>query len=124
MKAGSLKDRIDSFRNALRGLHILIKSQANARIHVAILILVVIAGLILRITINNWIAIAFAAGLVLSGECFNTAIEYLSDIVSPQYNETIKKLKDISAAGVLISAIISVLIGIAIFLPRLVNLFA
>jgi diacylglycerol kinase (ATP) len=119
----SFRKRLKSFRAAFNGMIFLLKSEHNARIHVFILILVILAGLILRIKSGDWIAIGFAAGMVLVSECFNTAIEYLSDVISSEYNERIRRAKDVAAAGVLISAIISVLVGIAVFLPVIVKLF-
>jgi diacylglycerol kinase len=114
--------RLKSFRNAFSGLVVLLKYTHNSRIHLFILILVLIAGLILRIALSDWITIFFAAGLVFISECFNTAVEYLSDIISPGYDEKIKRAKDVAAAGVLISAIMSILIGIAVFLPKILKL--
>ncbi len=117
-----LKDRIASFRYAFRGLSLLIISEPNAQIHVVALIIILVAGLLLKISTTGWIAILFAAGMVVAGECFNTAIEYLSDLVSPEYNEKIKKIKDISAAGVLISVIVSIIIGLIVFIPAIVKI--
>jgi len=121
-KKFQFKDRLKSFRNAFTGLFFLFRSEHNARIHLAVLIVVILAGIFLRINTRDWISIAFAAGLVLSGECFNTAVEYLSDIISPGYNEKIRRAKDVAAAGVLISAVMSILIGIAVFLPKILKL--
>ncbi len=122
IKKININDRLKSFRNAFSGIAILLKYEPNARIHLFILIIVIGAGLILRITPSDWIAIIFASGLVFISECFNTAIEYLSDVTSPEYNEKIKGAKDVAAAGVLISAIISVIIGIFVFLPQICRL--
>jgi len=116
-------DRLKSFRHAFNGFILLFRSQHNARIHLFILVIVVLAGLILRIKSSDWIAIGFAAGLVFASECFNTAIEYLADAVTSDYNDKIKRAKDVAATGVLISAIVSVMIGIAVFLPAVRHLF-
>ena len=115
----TLKARVNSFRNAFSGLVAILITEPNARIHFAILIPVIIAGLFLKISPSDWIAITLASGLVLSSECFNTAIEYLSDTIHPGYDLKIKKVKDISAAGVLISAIISVITGLIVFIPEI-----
>ncbi len=118
-----IKKRLRSFKDAFSGIVILIRFEHNARIHLAILVLVVIAGFIMGISATGWLAIAFAAGLVFVSESFNTAIEYLSDVVSPEQNENIKRAKDVAAAGVLISAIVSVIIGAIVFLPGIYALF-
>lgn len=119
IKKININDRLKSFRNAFSGIASLLKYEHNARIHLFILIIVIVAGLIFRVTPSDWMAIIFASGLVFISECFNTAIEYLSDVTSPEYNEKIKSAKDVAAAGVLISAIISVIIGIFVFLPQI-----
>jgi diacylglycerol kinase len=117
-----LKDRLKSFTHAFSGIVVLFKQEHNARIHLVILILVIIAGMLLKIPLSGWSGVVFAAGLVFIFECFNTAIENLSDVVSPENNEKIKIAKDVAAAGVLISAIISVIIGIIVFLPTIMEL--
>jgi diacylglycerol kinase (ATP) len=133
MEEGSKKDsevkfsvisRLKSFKSAFAGIGALLKSEHNARIHLLILILVIVAAIVLRISSLEWIVILFASGLVFVSECFNTAVEYLSDVVSPDYNEKIKRVKDIAAAGVLISAVISIIIGIIVFLPKIYRLLA
>jgi diacylglycerol kinase len=118
----SLTERSESFRNALRGTWTLLKYEHNARIHLFILVVVIIAGILLDISGSDWMAILFVSGLVFASECFNTAIEYLSDQITGEQNENIRKAKDVAAAGVLISAIISVLTGAIIFLPEIFRL--
>jgi diacylglycerol kinase len=119
----SLPDRVQSIRNALRGLLTLLRYEHNSRIHLFILVIVIIMGIFLRISETDWIAILFASGLVFVSECFNTALEYISDLVTLEKNENIKRAKDVSAAGVLISAFISVIIGLIVFLPEICRLF-
>lgn len=118
-----LKKRISSFRNAFSGIALLFKYEYNARIHLAVLILVLVFGFLLKISAAEWLVIVFAAGLVFASECFNTALEYLADEVSPRYSKKIKKAKDVAAAGVLVAAAVSVIAGILIFLPRIIRLF-
>ena len=119
----SLHARVRSFKNALRGLATLLRDEHNARIHLFILVIVIISGIFLRISETDWIVILFAAGLVFISECFNTAVENISDLVTLEQNENIKRAKDVSAAGVLISAIISVIVGLIVFLPEIFRLF-
>ena len=117
-----LKRRIRSFRNAFSGIVLLLKFEYNARIHLAVFILVLIVGLLLKISAAEWLAVVFAAGLVFASECFNTALEYLADEISPAYSKKIRKAKDVAAAGVLISAAVSIIVGIIVFLPRIIRL--
>lgn len=112
-----------SFRNAFSGIKVLVRSENNARIHIIILIVVIIAGILLKISPAHWIAIILVSGLVIVSECFNTAVEYLADSITPEYNSIIGKAKDLAAAGVLISAIVSVITGLIIFIPAIFRFF-
>jgi diacylglycerol kinase len=118
----SLTERLKSFMYAFRGIAELLKHEHNARIHLFILILVLAAGLLLRIPGNDWMAILFVTALVFVSECFNTAVEYLSDQITDEENENIRRAKDVAAAGVLISAAIAAITGIVIFLPEIFRL--
>ena len=118
----SIIARLKSFKNAFSGVRALLKSEHNARIHLIILILVIVTGIMLSISSIEWIVILVVTGLVFVSECFNTAVEYLSNVVSPGYDDKIKMVKDIAAAGVLIAAVISVIIGIVVFLPKIYRL--
>jgi diacylglycerol kinase len=117
----SIAERLESFTDAFRGTVTLFRYEHNARIHLVILVVVVIAGFLLDISGRDWLAILFVTGLVFASECFNTAVEYLSDQIMDEQNENIRKAKDVAAAGVLISAIISVLTGAIIFLPEILR---
>jgi diacylglycerol kinase len=119
----SLRKRLKSFAYAFNGLKILIKEEHNVRIHLAITVLTIIAGLVLRISSAEWLAVLLCIGLVFALEIINSALENLCDFVCTEKQNTIKKVKDLSAAAVLISAIISAIIGTIIFLPKiLINL--
>ena len=118
----SIKKRLTSFRYAINGLKILIKNEHNSRIHLVAMIVAIILGIILKISNLEWIAIVMVIGFVFSIEIINSAIENLADFVSPNYNEIIKKVKDLSAASVLISALVSLIVGIIIFIPKIIEL--
>ena len=115
----SLRKRGDSLSHALRGLIYLVKNEHNARIHVAILVIAIVIGVLLKITPAEWIAIAIVSGMVLISELVNSAIENLADIIEPEWNSRIKLIKDYSAAAVLVSSVISAITGGVIFLPRI-----
>ncbi len=89
-----------------------------------IAILVVIAGILFRITLTEWVAVIFAIGLVLAAEAFNSSIERISDVVQPEKDERIRDVKDISAGAVLLCAITTAVIGVMVFLPRILGLFS
>ena len=84
------------------------------------MLLVIILGIILKIDITQWCICIILFGLVISLELVNTAIETVVDIIMPEINEKAKKAKDISAAAVLISAICSAIIGLIIFIPKII----
>lgn len=113
------RKRLKSFGFAFNGLKILILEEHNSRIHLIASIFTVIAGFLLKITVYEWIVILFAIGLVITLEIVNSSIERIADYISPEKNEIIKKIKDLSAAAVLVGSITALVIGIVIFLPKL-----
>lgn len=119
----SLKKRSKSALYALNGLRILFLEEHNSRIHIAIVIVVVTGGFLLKISNTEWLVICILIALVFSLEIINSAIENICDYISPQWNEVIKKVKDLAAAAVFVSSVISVICGAIIFLPKLYNLF-
>ncbi len=119
----SFADRIKSFRYAFNGLKILWKEEHNARIHVVFVLLVILTGLILNVNSSDWISLVFAMGLVITVEIINSSIENLADFASPQIHPLIKKIKDLSAAAVLISAITALIIGLIVFVPKIWEVF-
>jgi diacylglycerol kinase len=88
-----------------------------------ILGLVLLAGIYFSITLLEWIFIIFAAGMVFAAEAFNTAIEIDMNLTSPEYHPHARDTKDVAAGAVLITAIIAAVIGIIIFLPRVIVTF-
>lgn len=112
----SIRKRINSFRFAISGLKILIQEEHNARIHLVAALVVIAAGFLFNISTAEWLAIVFAIALVFITELINTAIENIADFVSPGKQEQIRKIKDLSAAAVLVSALIAAVVGILVFL--------
>ena len=117
----SIIKRLKSFIFALNGLKILILEEHNARIHLVAAILVIIAGILLKISNVEWLAIIFSIGLVFALETINSAIENLADFISPDKNDQIKKVKDLSAGAVLIGAIAALVNGLIIFIPKFIS---
>jgi diacylglycerol kinase (ATP) len=110
---------INSFSYAFSGLKELLSTQCNARIHLLCTILVVLLAVILKISSIEWCLLLLAIALVWTTEALNTSLEFLCNIVSPDFHPTVKKCKDIAAAAVLITAFISLIVGLLIFIPRL-----
>ncbi|MCE6992392.1 diacylglycerol kinase family protein [Dyadobacter sp. CY323] len=109
---------IRSFRYAGVGIYSLFRYENNARIHLIACIVVIIAGVFFQISSIEWMVIVILIGLVWAAEAFNTSIEKLADLVSPDYHPVIKVVKDTAAAGVLILAISAVIVGGVIFIPK------
>lgn len=118
----SIKKRIHSFGFALKGMVTLFKTQPNARIHLIAICGVTVAGYLLKVSTSEWCFIVIAFAMVLAAEAFNTAIEFVVDLTSPDYHPLAGKAKDVAAAAVLITAIGAATIGIIIFLPKLLIL--
>ncbi len=116
-----LKKRINSFQYAGRGIRTVFGTETNMKIHICIAIVVLIAGFTFKISATEWIACLLCIGLVVGMEMVNTAIENIVDMVSPNYHPLAGKAKDIAAGAVLICAIISVVIGLLVFGPKILN---
>ncbi len=114
----SISNRIKSFGFAIKGIGTLLKTQMNARIHLFAVVLVTMAGFLTRVSATEWCFLVFAFSSVIAAEAFNTAIEFVVDLVSPHYHPLAGKAKDVAAAAVLITAIGAAIIGSIIFLPK------
>ena len=119
-----MKKRIQSFGYAFRGIYEVFSTEANMKIHIAITILVIFCGFMFSISLTEWIFCLLCIGLVVGAEMMNTAIENVVDLASPEQHPLAGKAKDIAAGAVLICAMISVLIGLLIFVPKGWNLIA
>lgn len=115
----SIRSRIRSFRFAIAGLRSVWAEEHNARVHLAAAILVVAAGFWFDVSSTEWMSLVFAIGFVITTEIVNTALEKLADVVEPNIDPRIKLVKDLSAAAVLMSVITAVVIGLIVFLPKL-----
>lgn len=110
-----------SFKYAFNGIADFFLSEHNALIHFVVAVVAVGCGIWLSISRMEWVVIICLIGIVFIAELFNSAIERLGDSITSDSNEMIKKAKDLSAAAVLLAALISVLIGLIIFIPRFID---
>lgn len=115
----SVRKRLSSFKYAFNGLKILIKEEHNARIHILATLFVITLSVVFQINKYEWLVILLCIGFVVSTEIINSAIENICDFISPEKHQQIKKIKDLSAAAVLTSAIVSLIIACLIFIPKL-----
>lgn len=117
-----LQERFNSFKYAFKGIFDLFRSQPNAKIHLLAAVVVIAAGFYFSLSKTEWAIVLLTIFLVLAAEAFNTAIEYLTDLVSPEYHVLAGKTKDAAAAGVLFVAMGAVMVAVVIFLPKIANL--
>jgi len=110
--------RVKSFLQALSGLKTMLRTQHNAWIHLAATFLVIGAGVGLRLTPFEWVAIILAIVLVWTAEALNTALEFLCDVVSPEFHPLVGMAKDVAAGAVLVSALGAAAIGTIVFLQH------
>jgi len=111
------------FKNALDGIFQTMQTERNFRIQTFIAVIVIIAGLYFQISLVEWLVLIVTVFIVLALELMNTAVEKAVDLVTNQYHPLAKLAKDAAAASVLLFSIGAAIIGVIIFLPRIVNLF-
>jgi diacylglycerol kinase len=116
-----LQKRLASFRYAFNGIRVLFASQPNARIHLVAAALAVMMGMYTGIGYLEWLVLIGWITLVICLEAVNTALEFLTDLVSPQHHPLAGKVKDVAAAAVLLAAIGAVIAGGLIFIPKLLH---
>jgi diacylglycerol kinase (ATP) len=104
---------------ALRGMFLLLRTEASIKIQFFIALLVTAAGFYFEISNTEWILQLFAIGLVMGIEGINTAIEKISDYIQPENDPKIGFIKDISAGAVMIVSIVASIIGLIIYVPKL-----
>ena len=115
------KRLVNSFKYASEGIKQSYKGEQNLKIHTFTAVLVIVFGFFLKISYVEWLVCLVLIGLVLMAEFFNTAIEYVVDLASPKIHPLAKAAKDTASTGVLMMAIISAIIGLVIFVPKLLE---
>jgi len=111
--------RLQAISVALEGIKYVLITQPNAWIHGAFTLVVFFAAGMLKLPRLEWVILLLTVGMVWVSEIFNTAIEIAVDVVSPEFDPKAKIIKDISAGAVLISVLVSILVGLLIFGPHL-----
>lgn len=117
-----LKERKMSFYAAFDGLAYALKTQKNAWIHAAITIFVLVLSFLFKLSLQEWIPILIVISLVWIAELLNTALEAMVDIICPETHPLAKIAKDVGAAFVLIAAILAIIIGSIIFIPKILEI--
>ncbi|MFD1466182.1 diacylglycerol kinase family protein [Lapidilactobacillus mulanensis] len=115
---------LQSCSHALEGLKWTFQDEANFKRHLSIAVLVLLFGLLFQVSKLDWLWLIVVIFLVLIAELWNTAVEYIVDLlVQKHYDPLAKKIKDVSAAIVLVAALLAVVVGLIVFVPHLGNLF-
>ena len=115
------KKLINSFKYAFAGIVTSFKTEQNMKIHILVMILVIIAGIVLKVSSLDWIILVIMFSLVIWAELFNTVLEIVVDMITMEKNEKAKIAKDIAAGAVLVLAIGSIIVGLIIFIPKILD---
>ena len=119
--AGFMRSRLASFGYAFQGLAYVLQSQHNAWIHLTATATAVIGGLVVSLSVNEWLWVVSAIALVWFAEAINTSFEVLFDVAAPERSVRIKIAKDVAAGAVLICSIYAVVVATLVFWPYLVG---
>ena len=112
--------RLRSFRYAFAGIVLLFREEHNAQIHATITVLVVVAGVVLRVSPVEWAVLVICIGVVLAAEAFNSSIERIADYLTTERDDRIRDIKDLAAGAVLLCAIAAAIVGLIVFVPHIV----
>jgi len=111
-----------SFKYAFEGIKLTFKNEPNFRIQLILALLSTFLGIILKISQTEWLILITVIFLVLLLELINSSLEALVNLVSPEINEKAKIAKDTAAGAVLVASVLSLIIGIVLFLPKIITL--
>ena len=117
------KKQLRSFGYAWKGVRCCVGKEQNLSFHLIVTVLTIIAGFLLDITRTDWMIVILCIGVVIAAELFNTAIEKLVDLVSPERHPIAGQVKDIAAGAVLVCAATAAIIGLVVFIPYLTRFF-
>ena len=113
--------RIKGFKYAAKGAYLLLKNEASIKVQFSIAVIMTVLGFYVQLSVTEWCLQLLAIGLVMSIEGVNSAIEEIADFIHPEYHEKIGRIKDISAGAVFIAATIACILGLVIYLPKILE---
>ena len=111
-----------SFGYALQGINFFFRGERNGRLQLLIACCVFLAGILLSVSMTEWLIILLFVALVISLEMLNSTLEKFCDHISPDWHPQIKVIKDMAAGAVLWSSIMSIIAGLCIFIPKIIEL--
>lgn len=120
---GFVKRRLKGIRYALKGILILATTEDSIKAQFFIGLFAVILGFIFNISSTEWMIQLTVCGLVLVAEALNTAVEKVADFIHPEFHHKIGVIKDVAAGAAGLAAIISLIIGCIIYVPKITSLF-
>lgn len=118
---GKKRTFLDSVKNCLDGIGYTITHENNFKREIILGIVAVILSLFFKISILEWVIVILLINFVLVCELINTALEKTVDLYTKEYNETAKIVKDVAGASVLVMCMFSLIIGMIIFLPKIID---
>lgn len=118
-RAFSFKARGRSFKYAFDGVRVFFRSEHNAVLHLAATVLVAGMAFVFGVTSTEAIALVLVTGFVWTAELFNTSIEKIMDHITDKEHPSVKFIKDVAAAGVLVAALTALLVGAFVFIPKI-----
>lgn len=113
-----------SFGYAFEGLRTAYKNEPNLKIHALFALFALAIGALLGLSVVEWLLLTFTIFYVITLELLNSVLENVVNIVSPEIKSYAKIAKDVSAACVLLAAILSVIVGLALFVPKIIALIS
>lgn len=123
LKVKGFKRLINSFKFAIEGIIYAFKYEQNIIVHTLVMFLVIILGIIVKLSYYEWLICLILFGLVIATEMINTSIEAVVDLACPKIDPLAKIAKDTASGAVLVFALTAVVVGIIIFIPRIIGLF-
>lgn len=114
-------NRVQSFQYAFAGIWHTLRTQRNAQIHLTVGLAICGVGILLRLSLTEWAIIILTIGFVVAMEMFNTAAESIMDYLTVDFHPQVKIIKDVAAGAVLMSALTSVMVGVLILGPPLLE---
>ena len=120
-KSFSLKETLEAFTHAIRGIKVFVINERNARLHLIATVMVVAAALIFQVSRLEASSLALVTGLVWVAEIINSCIEKTLDFITRERHPEIKVIKDMSAGAVLLASVIAFLVGLLIFIPKIIS---
>ena len=113
-----------SLKSALSGIQLVIKTEINAKIIMVMSAVVIIFGVLFNLNYTEWLVLVLAISLVAVSEMINTSIEAVTDLVTKEWHQEAKTAKDVAGGMVLIASLAAAVIGLMVFLPKLINLIS